>query len=284
MKPEEVSTALFNLSKMESAMYAEREQLLNEGKTFSTVSLEKYYSQIADDKERELAKRFANAIKADFDSNGDLYWKEFVTERESTHGFVLWTGDVPVDEFNFGILGDTGGYARRMRDNKAQSEAFSEEIKMLGNLANIKSGADLVTHLEAVYHKIAEYDGDKAKQATLEKAIVLLKFYKEASFTDYLPVGGPLARMLTKTSAAQLAYGKGAMSLGPSEIETTLIQLRDKDLISEEGFKEARNILLAEKKDMSIEIGSAVTQFMALALALYIMQQLFESEKKEQTK
>jgi len=282
MTPDEVSKALFGLSTMESTIYARREQLLSQGKTFDTLNLDDFYDVITDVGERELAKRFAGAVKADFNTNQEKYWQEFVHDREYTHGFVLWTGDVPVDEFNMVVLGDTGGYARRLRDNKAQTEAFSKEMDLLGNLGNIQEPEQLIAALDEVYKKIAEYDAPKAKNAIADKAIMLLKFYKEASFVDMLPVGGPLARILTKTSAAQLAYGKSAASWGPATIDSVLIQLRDKGRITDERFKEARETLLADKRDIGIEIGSALIQFMSLAIALYILQQLLKSETSPQ--
>jgi hypothetical protein len=277
MEPEEVSAALFGLSKMESALYARREQLLSQGKTFDTIRLEDVEDVLENGAEKELVGKFRRAITADFSSNGNLYWKEFVTERESTHGYVLWTGDVPVDEFNMSILGDTGGYARRMRDNKAQADTLGLEMKMLGGLADIKSPEELVEKLHEIYEKISEYDAGKAKEAVAEKAIMLLKFYKEASFTG-LPVGGPLARLLTRTSAAQLAFGKQAASWGPAEINIVLNRLKDKNMITGERFVELKEKLLADKLDIGIEVGSAIAQFMTLALAIYLLQQLLKSE------
>jgi hypothetical protein len=282
MTPDEISKALFGLSIMESAIYARREQLLSQGKTFDTLNLDDFYDVITDVGERELARRLAGAVKNDFKDNQEKYWKEFVHDREYTHGFVLWTGDVPVDEFNMVALGDTGGYARRLRDNKAQTEAFAKEVELLGNLANIQEPEQLVAALEEVYKKIAEYDAPKAKEAVAEKAIMLLKFFKEESFADLLPVVGPLARILTRTSAAQLAFGKTAASWGPATIDLVLIQLRDRGRITDEKFKEGREILLAGKRDIGIEVGSAIMQFMSLAIALYILQQLIKSETSSQ--
>jgi hypothetical protein len=280
MTQDQISKALFGLSRMESAFYAKREELLNEGKTFDQLSLDNFYSVITDPTERALAGRLAFAVKEDFNRNQNLYWKEFVTDRESTHGFVLWSGDAPVDEFNMVALGDTGGYARRFRDNKAQTEAFGKEMELLGNLKHVQNADQLVAGLEEVYKKIAEYDAPKAKEAVLEKAIMLLKFFKEESFADYLPVYGPLRRLFGKTSAAQLAFGRTAPSWAPSVIGATLIRLKDLDLITQEGYNQARETLLAQKRDVGAEATSTLSQFMALAMAIYILQSLVKDELK----
>ena len=165
-----ISKILENLSLVENALLAERETLLDNGETFDTITLDNFFNIIQDPRERAEAQDFARKVLQDHARNGELYNNEFIYKREYKHGFVLWSGDAPVDEFNMAALGPTGGSARRARDNNMQAEAAQEEIKLLMSLRKVKESEEVVEGLMAIYDKIGVYDTRKAKQAIFEKA------------------------------------------------------------------------------------------------------------------
>lgn len=286
-----------SLSILESSVLENREKFLDEGKTFDAIdfigpnlsqsennlineikkgvnranysSAKEYRREV--NKRLKMLKKFAIAVRNDFKKNEEAYMEEFSTNREYKHGFVLWSGDAPLDEFNASALGPTGGFARRARDNKAQAAAVGEEIKLLGSLKHIKSGEQLVKALEEIYAKIAEYDPTKAKQATAEKAEGIIKFFLADTRVN-IPILGQIMEQTGHASLAQLVYGKMAPVWHSAEARFVLMELHHKQFITEEKFQELSAKLTAGKREQALDIGSTLTQFAALAILLYMLE------------
>jgi len=270
---ERIGTILANLHLVERTLLENRERLLDEGKTFDTVSLDEFFEVIEDPQERADAIQFANLVVGDFAQNKQKYLDEFVYNREYTHGYVLWSGDAPLNEFNVSALGPTGGFARRARDNKAASEAAVEEIKMLMNLRNIRTPEEVVSHLWAIYEKIATYDSGKAKQAIAEKAEGIIKFFA-ADMKSQIPVIGNILGKFERVSFAQVVYGKSASVWQPAEARAFLVKLKDAQMITPAQFNELSVKGFASPIAVGRDIGVTMAQIIAIAMALYMFEEL----------
>ncbi len=287
---ERVTTILNDLHLVERTLLENRERLLDEGKTFDTVSLSEFFDaieitetdmpnatpeqrQALTEQRRGDARRFAELVSGDFSANEQKYLDEFIYNREYTHGYVLWSGDAPVNEFNMSGLGPTGAFPRRARDNKAASEAGIEEIKMLMNLRNIRTPEEVVSHLWAIYEKIAMYDAGKAKQAVAEKAEGIIKFFA-ADMKSQIPVIGNILGKFERVSFAQVVYGKSAPVWQPAEARSFLVKLKDAQMITKEQFDELAEKGFASPIAVSRDIGVTMAQIIAVVMAIYMFQEL----------
>jgi hypothetical protein len=269
----------------EAAMLNAREDLLEAGIGFDQVQLampgfdffEKAITGEAKGKDgiaisREdrikLAKEFVEIMKRDFEANETKYKREFISHREYTHGFVLWTGDVPIDEYNAASVGPTGAFVRRARDNKNQALATGAETKMLDNLKNVHSIEQLIEHFEEIFGHIDHYDRGKAQQAIAEKAYGILKFYKSDSITK-IPAFGLAWKTFVgveKESFARMVYGPHALAMESSDIAKVIDHLAHTKKISHEWEKWLKDKLGASDKHLYYELGLDAGELGFLAL------------------
>lgn len=293
---------LNTLSFVESTFLKERERLLDEGRTFDSIRLDFdiYHYLIArqaEENDEAYARRterfvqsmaaariFAEELSRDFEQEGGPnrdhgynYFDEFIYKREYRHGFVLWTGDAPVDEFNVSALGPSGGFSRRAGDNKALAEAVIEEIKLLANLKNIKTPDQTVAGLGVIYDKLAGPDTSKAKEAIAAKAEGIAKFFAADTFAS-VPVLGPLMDQFGVSSFAQLVYGKKAPVWHASEVRYFLDELKFKQYITGDQYNSLTKKAFATKKNVAIDTGSMMAQFITVALMLYLAERLFKEK------
>ena len=266
-----ISKILENLSLVENALLAERETLLDNGETFNTITLDNFFSIIQDPRERAEAQDFVRKVLQDHARNGEHYDSEFIYKREYKHGFVLWSGDAPVDEFNVAALGPTGGSARRARDNNIQAEAAQEEIKLLANLRKVREPEEVVEGLMAIYDKISFYDPGKAKQVVFEKARGIAKFFA-ADWATKIPYFGELMKLTGHASFAQAVYGRPAPVWEASEIRHFFLLLKNRQGITDEQYKNLQDEVFSGNIDVVMDVASTLAELMAVAMLLYIIQ------------
>ena len=295
------SLDLENLSMVESAFLNSRETLLDKGIGFDEASLDAkkmvdnegnpsdfYELAIKNDykdkdgnviftaaQQIQRAKDLAKAIKKDFErekkrkDHKNQYWKEFIFKREFSHGYVLWSGDTPADEYNFSALGATGGFVRRATDNDHQVKAATAELTLLDNLKNIQTPDQLAQALFEVFSHIDKYERGKAQQAIADKAEGFIKFFKSNWMTN---IPGykllPLPKDMKRASFAQMMYGREAPIWESSDINLFLRRLKDKKMITEEQEKLLKDKTGATIKHVSGEAVITFAQLIALALAL----------------
>lgn len=294
---QEVSQILSNLSVAEGELLSDRENQLDHGKVFADLSVGDYIDKIAignnsrvgvtavqirdNEQQRRLSREFAAIVLRDYMNNKEKYFNEFASyKREYSHGFVLWSGDAPVDEFNVSALGPSGGFARRARDNKAQSEAIKEEIKLITNLKNLKHPDEVIQQLTVIHEKIVGYDAGKAKQAIAEKAEAIAKFYA-SDFLTNIPIVGIAMKQTGKASFAQIVYDdKSAAVWGVSDRRYFIKRLRQKNLITNEQCDILLRKTFAGKPDLAMDVGVTMAQFVALALALYMADKLLKDKQQ----
>lgn len=276
---EQINKILENLTLAEAKLFQSREQILDgelkdkaKGDSFDTVKLEGFLSDATTDAtELEQAKRFMEIISNDYSAKKDRYWKEFVTNREYEHGFVLWSGDAPVDEFNIAALGPTGGPARRARDNDGQSKAAQAEIKLLTSLKNVKTPEEVVELLLPVYEGIASYDADKAKDAITEKAEGIAKFFG-GDWATKIGLPGEILKLLGRGSFAQVAYGRTATVWNAGQKRHLFNHLRAKGMLTQEQYDGLVEKTDATKRDVVGETTILFAQLIAIAIIFYLLE------------
>ena len=283
----DIQSVLNDLSLVETAILGDREQLLSDGKTFDSLDLsnsyfDKYFTNALVDPDasgnvvssadrRARAKLFARILRADYDGNTDKYYDEFIYKREYKHGFVLWTGDAPIDEYNANAVGPTAGFARRARDNKNQGEAFTEEIKMLTSLREMKTPDQAIKALTPVFDKISIYDTSKARQAIAEKAKGLAYFFGADTLTN-VPIFGQLLEQSGMASVAQMVYGKSSGVWHAAETRYFFNELKNRGMLTQADYDKIAKEGFATKLDVGMDIGSAAAQLLVIALILYMLQ------------
>lgn len=267
-----ISKILENLSLVENKLLYERETLLDNGETFETLTLDRFFDTIEDPQERADAEGFAQKVRQDYEKNRKLYNDEFIYKREYKHGFVLWSGDAPVDEFNVAALGPTGGSARRARDNTMQAEAIQEELKLLSNLRKIQEPEEVVEALTAIYDKLSIYDTGKAKQAIFEKAEGIAKFFAADWFTK-IPYAGQIMRLAGHGSFAQTVYGRSAPVWEASKTRHLFLLLKNRQLITDEHYKNLQENVFSGNIDVAIDVGGTIAELLAIAMMLYLIEQ-----------
>lgn len=271
---EKITRILSNLSLVEAELLKNREKYLDEGKKFDELSLD--FSVIKNESERKEAEGFAELVRKDFKDNTGKYYEEFVTRREYRHGYVLWDGDAPKDEFNFTALGPTG-VVRRARDNQSNEEAWTEEIKLLDSIEHIKTPDQLIELLEKIHKKVDDFDKAKAMLATAEKAEAFAQFFAESSFTKF-PVFGLIERVFgDKVSMAKMVFGKEAAAWGSTELRYFFEQLKSRQLINEEQYKKLYD-KFATMPDIIADVGVSWFQFLMILLAMYIIGKLLKEK------
>lgn len=286
VQKEGIEDILSDLHLVERAMLERRESLLELGKTFDDIILDDpsspyldFFNVIIDPTRRQNARDLAQLVKDDFTNNEAMYKQEFINRREYSHGFVLWSGDAPLNEFNASALGPTGGFARRARDNGYQAAAAGEEIKLLASLGHVNSQDQIVAGCKAIYDQIANYDADKAKQIIADKAEGIIKFYA-ADWESQIPILGTILGKMRRSSFAQVVSGKSAMVWQPGEARAFLVQLKDAQMITEDQFNRLKGKGFANNFAVSRDVGVAMAQIMAIAFALYMFEELNKQEKR----
>lgn len=276
--PEQIDLALADLSSAEAALLKDRENILNSGKkTFNNIFLSRYYDVIPkEESRRAIARTLAKEIMADFRNSPEKYYDEFIYKREYRHGFVLWTGDAPLDEFNFTRLAPTGGFVRRARDNTHEAAASGKVLELLSKLKHIHEMDKIVEGLAAIHDEIALYDSDKADMAIAELSQGLVKFYSERTRTK-LPIWGPLERAFGKDiSFAKIVHGKGAMAWSSTEAAVFIDQLRNLNYITEEQEKLLKEKVAVSTLDFLADSGSFLTQLLLLWFVGYLAEKIIK--------
>lgn len=269
---EQIENALADLSLVEAAFLKDRENILEKGGTFATASLENYYQVIKDEGRRKLAKSFQEAIAADYKSKSELYFEEYIYKRNYRHGFVLWDGDVPKDEFNFTRLAPTGGFARRARDNEHQGKAAGKVLEFMTNVRKMHKMEDVVNAVLEVHNEIALYDANKADTAVMELSQGIIKFFAERTSTK-IPGWGVMKRMFDgKISFAKMVHGKEHMAWSSPQIETFIDQLVNLHLMKEEDAEKLREMVPASKIDIGLDIGGTILQLLLYWMITYMAE------------
>lgn len=287
-----VQKILDNFYSIERRLFIERERLLHEGKTFDSnaLSLDEFFNMpdmFVDDPvlgldaatQKDHAIHFRDFFIDDYNTKKDKYLIELVYRRNYKHGFVLWSGDVPWDEYRLTAVGPTGSFARRARDNKTTGEAATELFKMMGQLDKFKSLDQAIPFLRVVYDKIAIYSPDRAKEVIADFAIGLAKFFVERPTTN-IPGWGFFERQFLRPSFAKIIYGETGLASGAAEVRNFFNTLYNHEhMITKDKHKEIlKEKVPGSKLDMEVNVASVISQLIALAMLLGFLNELFKKK------
>lgn len=220
-KPDLMQKIQSNLLFLESKMYQLREPLLDNGLTFdgrvgTPISLVDHVlpqvggpgflpypdAWAATDEFRVLVLEDFNRNKNSegswtredgqrvYKTEQEGHFREFIEAREYNHGFTLWSGDAPVDEFNMSAVGPTGTFSRRARENKSIGEANVMITQLLTDTKYIRTPDEVFGHLTGIYAKIADWDASMAKEVVTWLSEGLLKFYGSTGPAKIPIIGG----------------------------------------------------------------------------------------------
>jgi hypothetical protein len=280
LSQEQITEITTNLSLVETAMLRDRETLLNQGVRFDQLDLtdprfSHYFNDVIQGEGAQgkigAALRFASAVKEDFGRSGDAYWDEFIFKREYKHGFVLWSGDAPIDEFDTAALGPSGGFARRARDNENQAKAAGKELQLLDAIAT--GGAvtpeQVATGLVDIYKTIAIYDPGKAKRIIMEKYIGIARFFAADSLI-IIPGVGDVLGMTRQSSFARMMYGNDMPAWQAMDTRIGSNILRNRLQLKPDEIREMEQALFAAKSDVAVEFAVTMAKLMTIALLIYL--------------
>lgn len=281
-----------NFYLIENVLFRERERLLDEGKTFDSdnLSLDEFLARadiITDDPalhldaatQRAQAIEFRNIFVDDYNTNKDKYLVELVYRRDYRHGFVLWSGDVPLNEYRLTALGPSGSFVRRARDNKTTGEAATEVFKFMGKLSEFKSLEQMIPFLRVVYDKVAIYSPDRAKDVIADISVGVAKFVAERPTTN-IPIWGFFERQFLKPSFAKIVYGETGLSVGATEVKNFFnILHKHQHMITKEKYNEIiKKKVPGGKPDVVVNVASIMSQLIALAILFHFFTELFKKK------
>ncbi len=144
---------------------------------------------------------------------------------------------------------------------------------MLTALREMKTPDEAIKALTAVFDKISIYDTGKAKQAIAEKAKGLAYFFGADTLTN-VPILGQILEQTGKASVAQMVYGKTSGVWHATESRYFFTELKNRGMITPEDFEKISKEGFATKLDVALNVTSALSQLMALAFVLYMMQKV----------
>jgi hypothetical protein len=301
----EISQRLRDLQMVESALLNDRENLLDgeEPIFFDKLSLGEYFERaiigdieikdesgtvirtISEDERRRNAREFAEWIRQDFethqgslddnyrkikfdDINRDgLYYKEFVENREYTHGFVLWRGDIPVAEYDSSAVGPTGPIIRRGRDSENQEKAGQAVTVLMDNLKNVKQPEDLIKLIDEVFAPIDHYNRPLAKQVVADILPLITMVFRE----DSRFVNVPFLRHLSlkgRKSFARIVYGNHAPAWSVAQTNKIIEEVGHHYAIDHELIEEMQEDAGARNFKAIMEFATNLEEFMIILAIL----------------
>ncbi len=126
-----------------------------------------------------------------FDTNQEGYYQEFMYNRDYNHGFILWSGDAPTDEFNYTSAGATAALIRRARENKDVGAGAIAYIEFMAGMNHYKTPQEVAEAIVKVYDQVKSYDADKAKEVVTYMTEAAVKFYAATGAAN-IPIIGEL--------------------------------------------------------------------------------------------
>lgn len=206
------------------------------------------------------------------EDNTPSYFEEFIKYREYYHGFVLWSGDAPLDEFRMTSIGPTGAFTMRAGNSIDNYKAAQAGNDLLGNLKNIQTPEQAIPFLGNIYKPIFNYDLNRAQEVMGEWAETLLKVYG-ADWQYVIPLWGGFRGYIGKSSFVQSWYGK-RMAIWQAQEKRHLIDLmREKGYLSDAKYNELK--VLARARwwwEIPVDKLNYPLQLLLLAGTIYVLQ------------
>lgn len=206
------------------------------------------------------------------EDNTPSYFEEFIKYREYYHGYVLWSGDAPLDEMHMTAVGPTGSFTMRAGNSLDNYKAAQAGNDLLGNLKNIQTPEQAIPFLGNIYKPIFNYDAGRAQEVLGEWAETLLKVYG-ADWQAVLPLWGGFRGWIGKSSFIQSWYGK-RMAIWQAQEKRHLIDLmKEKGYLSDAKYSELK--VLARARwwwEIPVDKLNYPLQLLLLAGTIYVLQ------------
>jgi len=235
------------------------------------------------EKKQQFDKKVDKDGKRESDNWNKGEFKNFfndLRDKDWKVPYTFGTEDVPYDEYDFEATGPRS-VARRWGDMKAAAGASKASREFVEKVDLYKNQEQIVGEMRKVFDQIKGYNEDDARKFTLRLAEGVMKFY-EKDFRHRLPLGiGTLMGITSgKSSAAQIAYGRGAMAWDELQSNEFTRLLRDNGMITVEEQQKLQKKAGGGKKEVAWSYARTVLPLLALALAYYLYTQVIEEEKK----
>jgi len=206
------------------------------------------------------------------------YFEEFIKYRENYHGFVLWSGDAPVDLLKMTAIGQTGAFTMRAGNNMDNAKASIAENELLGHLKDLRKPEDVVGALTAIYKPVQNYDLDLAQELMGEWTDAMLKVYG-SDFMSVLPIIGGIKKYAGLASFIQSWYGKRMPVWQAAEKRLFVDLMKERGLITPAKYKELLPVARARNwLEVPVDKLNFPLQLIALATLLYIAKETFDDD------
>lgn len=240
-------------------------------------------------KQRTRVEQFMQIMKDDFEQYKEKgtvidgkpsigYLDEFITNREFYHGFCLWSGDAPVDEFKMEAVGQTGAFARAAGDNLAAKKGAEATNQLMSNLKTIRVPEDSYEYLKEIYSAVLTHDGDLASKRMTEVAMMLMQWYG-ADWKASIPIVGGVQKWFGRSSMAQRAYGKRMPVWHAAEKRHLINFMKEKGYINDQQYDDlAKRGAARYFREVLADNLISISQILALVIAFYILKKSLEKE------
>ncbi len=224
----------------------------------------------------EETKRHNGAKK----DNNPSYFEEFIKYREYYHGFVLWSGDAPLDEFHMTSIGPTGSFTMRAGNSLDNYKAAQAGNDLLGNLKNIQTPDQAIPFLQKIYSPIFNYDANHAQEVMGEWAERLLKVYG-SDWQYVIPLWGGLRGWIGKSAFVQDWYGKRMAIWQAGEKRYLIDLMKEKGYLSDAKYNELK--VLARARwwwEIPVDKLDFPLQLLVLAGFIYVLKKGLSDDER----
>lgn len=206
------------------------------------------------------------------------YEEEFVTHKDFYHGFVLWTGDAPMEEFKMAAVGPTGAFARAAGNNITGMKISESMTKLMSGIKNAHTPEEAAALISPIYSNLSQIDLDMANARVTQVADNVLKWYS-ADWRSSIPFAKWWFRYMGTASYAQKMYGK-RMPVWYAHEKRHFV-----DLLKEQGYitaDEHMDLVDRHSAKKTTEIPYHVIQtageLITIFLAYYLIKKALEKE------
>ncbi len=217
-------------------------------------------------------KEFVSRIRRVWEGGGRKNFLKTLKEKEWKLPYTFGADDVPYDQYSFETTG-MRSVARRWGDMASAAKAAKALNKLVtSGVEHFKNQEQIVEAMREVYEGIRGYNEDDARKFVLKLSEGIIKFYQK-DYKHRLPFGiGTLVGLVTgKSSAAQIAYGRGAMAWEELQVNEFTRLLRDNGMLSLEQQHELQDKTIGGRKEATWAYVRTVAPLLMLALAYYML-------------
>lgn len=221
---------------------------------------------------------FVNKIRQVWDGGEkDKFFNDF-KNKDWKVPYTFGTDDVPYDQYDFETTG-LRSVARRWGDMASAAGASKAFQEFIVGMEHYKEQEQIVAAMRKIYDGIKNYNEDDARKFTLRMAEGVIKFY-EKDYRHRLPFGiGTVVGMITgKSSAAQIAYGRGAMAWEELHVNEFTRLLRDNGMLTIEEQHKLQQKAGGGKGNVSWGYARTIIPLLMLGIAFHMFNKVKEEK------